>query len=89
MVSLYMALVRYESLRQEECMSNELVKVTVNISEDLAEFTEKIAKKKNINKTTVINQALANEKFLQEVQNSGRKIFVENEAGEKVQVIFR
>lgn len=70
-------------------MSNKLVKVTVNISKDLAEFTDKMSKKKNINKTTVINQALANEKFLQEVQSSGLKIFVENEAGEKVRIIFK
>lgn len=69
-------------------MSN-LVKVTVNLTEDNFKTVEALAASTNTNKTDIINKAIIAEKFLVEARAAGKKILIKDKDGSIQEVIFR
>jgi outer membrane lipopolysaccharide assembly protein LptE/RlpB len=70
-------------------MSNNLVKVTVNLTEENSNFLTELSNQLNINKTTVINKAIRLEKFILDVEKQEQKIYIQNKDGSRKEVIFR
>jgi hypothetical protein len=67
----------------------DLVKVTVNLTEDNFKTVEKLSESSGMNKTDVINKAIVVEKFISEAQDEGKKFLVEDKNGKIQEVIFR
>ncbi len=63
-------------------------KVTVNLPESTIEALTSVADKRGITMTEAIRQAIANEKFLQDVREEGSQILIKDVGNKLQQVRF-
>lgn len=66
-----------------------MIKLSVNLSEDVVEALRELAKKRNVTMTEVIRDAIGTEKFLEDARQSNKKILIEDEKGQVRQLVFR
>lgn len=66
-----------------------MIKLSVNLSEDVIEALRELAKTRNVTMTEVIRDAIGTEKFLEDARQSNKKILIEDEKGQVRQLVFR
>jgi len=64
-------------------------KITLNLSDENFRTVNHLAERLQVNKTTVVNQAIKLEGFIQEVIARGGKLLVVEEDGTKKEVLIR
>ncbi len=65
-------------------------KVTVNLPEEVVKALGVLATKRGITKTEALRQAIVNEKFFQDTQDSGNQVLIRDAKKDTVErVIFR
>lgn len=68
---------------------NELVKVTVNLTEENSEIVNQLSNEQKVNKTTIINKAIALEKFISDALKNEQKIMIVDKDGTRREIVFR
>lgn len=66
-----------------------VVKLTVNLGEEVYEVLKDIAKKRGITVTEAIRQAISTEKLVQDTLDGGGKILTQDTHGKMYQIVFR
>lgn len=67
----------------------EVIKLSVNLSEDVVDALRELAKSRNVTMTEVIRDAIGTEKFLEDARQKHEKILIEDEKGQVRQLVFR
>ena len=67
----------------------EVIKLSVNLSEDVVDALRELAKTRNVTMTEVIRDAIGTEKFLEDARQKHEKILIEDEKGQVRQLVFR
>ncbi|WP_047534526.1 CopG family transcriptional regulator [Methylotenera sp. N17] len=68
---------------------SEIVKTSFNLSKDILNQLEAMAKTRGVSKADILRQAIANQKFFIDTESSGGKILIEEEDKSLKRVIFR
>jgi len=68
---------------------SETVKLTVNITEELAKALKELAAREGTTMTNIVNKALALEKYVSEEKAKGSKMIFEDKNGKFKEVVFR
>ena len=70
-------------------MADKVVKMSVNLPTSVVKALKTLAKKRRLTMTDVLRQALALEKFIDEVNEDDGKILIEDKRGRVRQLVFR
>lgn len=67
-----------------------IVKISVNLTEDAVEALKDLAAKRGTTVTEVLRRAISTEKYLDQVQrNEGAKVLVEDKKGKIRELVFQ
>ena len=66
-----------------------MVKVTVNLPEQVVEALEQMARDENVTKTEALRRAISTEKYLRDAQGEGSKVLIEEKDGTVERIVFR
>jgi metal-responsive CopG/Arc/MetJ family transcriptional regulator len=69
--------------------SNTTKRMSVNLSSDVANWLESIAKEQNISQSEALRRAIATEKYLLDERQKGSKVLLQRSDKEIREVIFR
>lgn len=64
-------------------------KVTINLTDENVKTVEELAIRRNLNKTTIVNQAIIVEKFIDDARDRKAKVIIRERDGTEREVIFR
>jgi predicted transcriptional regulator len=66
-----------------------IIKMSVNLPDNIVQVLKELAAKRNTTMTEVLRHAIGTEKFIEEVQEAGGQVLVEDKQGKIQLVIFR
>ena len=69
-------------------MAEDVVKLSVNLTPQVAETLRQLAKDRGTNMTEILKSAIGTERFLAEAQKADQKILVEDKDGKVKQLVF-
>lgn len=70
-------------------MADKVIKMSVNLSTDVVKVLKELAEKRGSTMTEVLRQAIGTEKLIEEVNEDGGKILIEDKRGRIRQLVFR
>ena len=68
---------------------SKIIKMSVNLSSEVIDVLRELAQKRGTTMTDVLRQAIGTEKFIDEVNEDGGKILIEDKNGKMRQLVFR
>lgn len=70
--------------------TQQMQKISANLSAEVVDAIEEIARRRGVTKTEVLRHALATEKFIDDQQRNGARILIEDpDSNELREVVFR
>ena len=66
-----------------------LIKMSVNLSEDVVNILKKMAEERHTTLTEVLRKAIGMEKFVDDIKKENGKILIEDNNGRIREVVFR
>lgn len=70
-------------------MEKKVVRLSVNISEEVYEALKALAEERGTSVTDILNQAVSLQKYVDEVQRGNGKILIETPKGQIREVVFQ